>query len=107
MNQMQYDDVVRKTKVYPDSAKYIYAALGLASESGEVAGKIKKYVRGDYEDMSEIREKVIDELGDVLWYVAALAIELDTNLEEIKNRNAEKLLARLEKNTIKGEGDNR
>ena len=102
---MQYEDLVRQTKVYPDSAKYIYAALGLTSESGEVAGKIKKFVRGDYEDISQIREKVIDELGDVLWYITALAIELDTSLDEIQKFNSEKLLRRLEKNTIKGEGD--
>ena len=107
MTPMQYDDVVRKTKVYPDSAKYTYASLGLASEAGEVAGKIKKYVRGDYTDIQEIRDKIIDELGDVLWYVAALAIELDTSIDEIKDRNTKKLLSRLENNTIKGEGDNR
>ena len=98
---------MRLTKIYPDHAKYTYAALGLASEAGEVAGKIKKYVRGDYESIDEIREKVIDELGDVLWYVAALALELDTSLEEIKDKNAEKLLNRLRLNKIKGEGDYR
>lgn len=101
----KYQDIVKQTKVYPDNAKFTYAALGLASEAGEVAGKIKKYVRGDYETLEPIREKIIDELGDVLWYVTALAIELDTTLDEIQTRNASKLLARLEKNTIKGEGD--
>lgn len=103
----KYEDVVKLTKVYPEEAKYIYAALGLSSEAGEVAGKIKKYVRGDYESIDEIRNKIIDELGDVLWYVAALALELDTNIDEIKDRNAQKLLNRLKQNKIKGEGDYR
>ncbi len=103
----KYQDIVHATKVYPDNAIYTYASLGLASEAGEVAGKIKKYVRGDYPSIEPIRDAIIDELGDVLWYVTALAIELDTTLDEIQNRNAQKLLARLEKNTIKGEGDNR
>jgi len=103
----KYEDIVRLTKVYPDSAKYIYASLGLASEAGEVAGKIKKFVRGDFDDIATIKSALIDELGDVLWYVSALAIELDTSLEEIQTRNQEKLLLRLEKNTIKGDGDNR
>jgi NTP pyrophosphatase (non-canonical NTP hydrolase) len=102
-----YQKIVQATKIYPADAVYTYAALGLASEAGEVAGKIKKYVRGDYPTIEPIRDKIIDELGDVLWYVTALAIELNTTLDEIQKRNKEKLIARLEKNTIKGEGDNR
>jgi NTP pyrophosphatase (non-canonical NTP hydrolase) len=103
----QYEALVRKTKVYPDNAKYTYAALGLTSEAGEVAGKLKKFIRGDYDSIDDIREKIIDELGDVLWYIAALSIELDTTLDKVKTRNAEKLNARLNKNKIKGEGDER
>lgn len=102
-----YNEIVALTKVYPDHAKYTYASLGLASEAGEVAGKIKKYIRGDYESINVIRDKIIDELGDVLWYVTALANELDSSLEEIQEKNAAKLLARLEKNKIRGEGDDR
>lgn len=105
MTKQQYEDIVKITKVYPDSAKFIYASLGLTSEAGEVAGKIKKLVRGDFQNVEEIRDALIDELGDVLWYVAALAIELDTSFTEIQNRNQEKLLSRLANNTIKGEGD--
>lgn len=103
----KYEDLVRLTKVYPDSAKYSYATMGLTSEAGEVAGKVKKYFRGDYASIDEIKPQLIDELGDVLWYITALAIELDTTLEHIQNVNQEKLLKRLNKNTIHGEGDNR
>lgn len=103
----KYQEIVQATKVYPESAIYTYASLGLASEAGEVAGKIKKYIRGDYPSIEPIRDKIIDELGDVLWYVTALAIELDTTLDEIQSRNAKKLLARLASETIHGEGDNR
>jgi NTP pyrophosphatase (non-canonical NTP hydrolase) len=102
-----YEDLVKVTKVYPDSAKYSYATLGLTSEAGEVAGKIKKYFRGDYASIDEIKPQLIDELGDVLWYITALAIELDTTLDHIKQVNQEKLLNRLQKNKIHGEGDNR
>ncbi len=102
-----YNEIVALTKVYPDSAKYIYTALGLTSEAGEVAGKIKKYIRGDYESIDIIRDKIIDELGDVLWYITALANELDSSLEEVQEKNTVKLLARLAKNKIKGEGDER
>lgn len=102
-----YEELVAMTKVYPNSAKYTYASLGLASEAGEVAGKIKKYIRGDYESIDSIRDKIIDELGDVMWYVAALAIELESSLEDIQKRNSQKLLNRLAENKIKGDGDNR
>jgi NTP pyrophosphatase (non-canonical NTP hydrolase) len=105
--EYKYEDIVRLTKIYPDSAKYIYAALGLTSEAGEVAGKIKKFVRGDYDSIDDIRDNIIDELGDVLWYITALSIELDTNLDEIKERNATKLINRLKRNKISGEGDYR
>ena len=105
--EYSYEELVKITKVYPESAKFYYAALGLASESGEVAGKFKKYFRGDYNSIEDIKEKIVDELGDVLWYVTALAIELDTTLDDIKAKNQEKLLNRMRSNAIKGEGDNR
>jgi len=105
--EYSYEELVKITKVYPESAKFYYAALGLASESGEVAGKFKKYFRGDYNSIEDNKEKIVDELGDVLWYVTALAIELDTTLDDIKAKNQEKLLNRMKSNAIKGEGDNR
>ena len=53
------------------------------------------------------KDALILELGDVLWYIAALADELGIPLEEIAIQNIEKLRGRHARGTIKGEGDNR
>jgi NTP pyrophosphatase (non-canonical NTP hydrolase) len=66
-------------------------ALGLTGEAGEVADIIKK-VLGHGHPLN--REKIAEELGDVLWYVAVLANELDYSLSDIANRNIEKLKRR-------------
>ena len=72
-----------------------YPTLGLAGEAGEVANIVKKIQRdhgGVLND--EIRAKLKDELGDVLWYISACADELDMTLEEIAEFNVQKLAAR-------------
>ena len=55
----------------------------------------------------DLKNKIIDELGDVLWYVAAIATELNTSLETIAYLNIDKLFDRKERNVISGEGDTR
>ena len=47
------------------------------------------------------------EIGDVLWYVARLSDELGIDLEEIATYNMNKLLDRLNRGVIQGNGDNR
>lgn len=66
-------------------------ALGVAGEAGEVADIIKKVV-GHGHPLD--REKLNKELGDVLWYVAVLALELGFTLDEVASRNIAKLRAR-------------
>lgn len=102
----------RETAVYPtESSKemYAYLALGLVGESGEVAEKIKKFLRGDDgETFSDERtEDIKKELGDVLWYVARLSDELGIALGDIAQLNHDKLISRKERGTIKGSGDDR
>jgi NTP pyrophosphatase (non-canonical NTP hydrolase) len=86
----------------------VYPTLGLVNEAGELAGKVKKIFRDKGGVISdEDRQALKHELGDVLWYMAQLATELDLNLQEVAEANLEKLFSRLERGTIKGEGDNR
>jgi NTP pyrophosphatase (non-canonical NTP hydrolase) len=86
----------------------LYTTLGLASEAGEVAGKVKKILRDDNGVLSdEKREQLIAELGDVLWYSAMLAYELRINLGVVASRNIDKLSSRKERGVIGGSGDNR
>ena len=98
-----YQRFCRTTAIYPKDASVIYPALGLASEAGEVLGKIKKKIR----DGVENNEATIDELGDVLWYVAVLADDLGVSLSQVVVRNTDKLIDRADRNVLSGNGDNR
>ena len=97
----QYQRKASETAIYPEENAVQFLSLGLNGESGEVAEKVKKSVR-DGEEL-----KLEKELGDVLWYLSALATELDLSLEEIAEKNIEKIKDREERNLLKGEGDNR
>lgn len=106
MNFDEYQKLARKTAIYPVDAQVVYPALGLASEAGEVAGKVKKYLR-DGGSFAFLRDQLRDELGDVLWYIAALAHDLDLDLDEVALNNYKKLQDRMNRNVISGSGDNR
>jgi NTP pyrophosphatase (non-canonical NTP hydrolase) len=59
-----------------------YLMLGLESESGEVAGVIKKYIRGDF-GLDVFRERMVSELGDVLWYLAMITKYYNPSFKDI------------------------
>lgn len=83
-----------------------YPTLGLVNEAGEVAGKVKKIFRDKGGMISpEDREALKQELGDVLWYLAQIATELGLDLDEVASANLSKLYDRLERGTIRGDGD--
>ncbi len=109
MNFFDYQRLSRVTATYPPIGHaVIYPTLGLANEAGEVAGKVKKIFRdksGEIKDSD--REALKAELGDVLWYLAQVATELDLSLDDIAQHNLDKLLSRLERGTIGGSGDER
>lgn len=100
----EYQDATDQLVVYKPDNAFSYCLLGLCSEAGEVASKAKKYLRGD----SRLdRDGMIDELGDVLWYIAQLSGLLSCDLSTIATRNIEKLNDRKMRNVIKGDGDAR
>jgi NTP pyrophosphatase (non-canonical NTP hydrolase) len=104
-----YQRESRKTwsLIHTDHA-IVYPTLGLANEAGEVAGKVKKIFRDRGGVVSPAdREALKYELGDVLWYLTQICTELDLTLEEVAAANIEKLFSRLERNTIRGDGDKR
>lgn len=106
---IEYQSASRKTAIYPRKGKnFIYPTLGLSGETGEIAEKIKKILRdnkGVVDDDS--RKELSKELGDVLWYMANLAVELGLNLEEIARENLSKLASRKRRGQLHGSGDNR
>ena len=81
-------------------------SLGLAGETGEAINKIKKVVYGK-ELTEESRKAICDELGDVLWYLSELSLELQSTLQEVAIKNNRKTILRLERNMVVGEGDDR
>jgi NTP pyrophosphatase (non-canonical NTP hydrolase) len=77
--------------------------LGLAGEAGEVANKVKKIIRDNAFD----RGGIAAELGDCLWYIAALARDLNISLSDIAKENLDKLDKRKKDGKIAGNGDYR
>ncbi|MGB1416827.1 MAG: nucleoside triphosphate pyrophosphohydrolase family protein [Synechococcus sp.] len=104
-----YQEAARKTAAYPDIGRNpIYPTLGLTGEAGEVADKVKKVLRdGDGVFDAETREAIKLELGDVLWYVAQLALELGYDLDQVAAANLDKLASRASRGQIAGSGDHR
>lgn len=113
---MKFDDYQKKTKKYDffeateilKQPGFIEKVLGLAGEAGEVADKIKKILRDKNGVVSDDdRAAVIKELGDTLWYIAAISRYLGVPLSEVASINIDKLESRYQRNRLHGEGDER
>lgn len=103
-----YQKQAQTTAVYPGRGEgnFVYPALGLAGETGEICEKLKKAIRDEGGAISDDRRALLaKELGDVLWYVSTLATELGLDLDEIAAGNLAKLAARKEAGKIHGSGD--
>lgn len=98
-----YQDFTDETAIYPEEKGLEYTALGLASEAGEFAGKVKKWIRDGKKD----DDALVAELGDVLWYVAQAAAAMDVHLSDVAKMNVDKLKSRKERNVLGGSGDDR
>lgn len=111
-----YQDAARKTTIGKNLDHFV---LGLVEEAGEAAGVLKRFYRGDENfvavvegkrevDLSPFaKDKLIAEVGDVLWYLAMIADLLEVRLEDVATMNIAKLSDRAKRNVIQGEGDNR
>ena len=96
----EYQKQSKETAIYEHPI--IYPTLGLCGESGEVAEKVKTHLR-DGASLDELKKEV----GDVLWYISAIASDLKLSLDDIAETNISKLTSRLERGKIQGSGDNR
>ena len=103
-----YQRNASSTAIYPEEHRILYPALGLAGEAGEVANKVKKLIRDGPDKRPDTwREDIASEIGDVLWYCAALATDLNLTLGMIAGQNEKKLGQRKQSGTLGGSGDTR
>ena len=101
MDMGYYQQEAVKTAIYTDPI--IYPALGLGNEAGEVQGKIKKMLR----DGTFNKDAIAAEIGDVLWYIAALCRDLNVDMKDLAKNNLRKLHDRKLRGVIQGSGDKR
>lgn len=95
MTADEYQTAAARTLIDKPDAEYtatdlmlVWVAIGLAGESGELVDCVKKAV---FHQHGVDRDKLIDELGDVLWYAAAMATQVGASLSEVMARNIAKL----------------
>lgn len=98
MDADTYQRLARRTLINRPDASYsddqillVWNALGLAGEAGELANLVKKAV---FHQHGIDRDKLADEIGDILWYIAALCTNLDISLSDVMQANIEKLKQR-------------
>lgn len=88
-----------------DSATPEYALLGLGGEVGEIYSLAAKAVRDGFK--FDFEQNMKKELGDALWFIAAIAADNGFTLEDVARGNINKLFSRKERGTLQGSGDNR
>ena len=99
-----YSKWVEKKILTEGQDRLVENTLGLVGEAGEVAEKIKKLIR----DSNRFKnEEIMKELGDVVFYVTALANIYGKGLQEVLELNIAKLDDRQKRGKLKGSGDNR
>lgn len=104
----QYLEFTRTTAIYPKERELEYLALGLASEAGEVCGKLKKVIRDNGGVLTPATKLTLtDETSDVAWYLTRLCDALGLTLTELLEHNYRKLSSRKERGVIGGSGDTR
>ena len=127
MNFDDYKEFTHETAIYPMSVEDVeeisqktyledfanwlalsYVIGKLNGEAGELAELQFKALRDEACQISpERKEAMRKELGDVLYYVARIAVHLDVSLDAIAVENMEKLRDRKDRGVLQGSGDNR
>jgi NTP pyrophosphatase (non-canonical NTP hydrolase) len=91
MDLRTYQERAKKTDRNPgkDEQSRIIPLAGLASETGELLGEYKKYLR-DGESHQLFKERLAEEVGDLLWYIANVATKFDLDLAQVAEQNLAK-----------------
>lgn len=107
MELNEYQEKVHSTAVYPGqgTVKGIeYTLFGALGELGEIANKYKKILRKE-ENVYKIREDLMEEAGDVQWYLMEFLKELGYTAEYAAQHNINKLQVRKAEGTLKERKD--
>ena len=104
INEYQQLAMTTLNKAMSKQDMLINGVMGLCGESGEAIDIVKKHLAQGHE---LDREKLIKELGDIAWYLAEMATVLDIELEEVLERNIEKLKKRYPEGFDKEKSVNR
>lgn len=114
-----YQSLSDTTAIFPKMFALEYCTLGLAGEAGELCGVVKKVLRGDYltepsdglkvplytelprEQQTLVAGRVLDEAGDVLWYLAQALRAVGYTLSDCAEFNIRKLQVRRDQDAIK------
>ena len=111
MTLEEYQEQSRTTAVYPGKGEFqglAYCVLGMCGEAGECANDVKKMSRDDRTLRKPERiERIVDEVGDLMWYVAQTCSELGISLQTVIEMNREKLKSRQVRGTLHGDGSRR
>jgi len=101
LQTVRYDQFVRQLlKADTEPMMALHAALGVAGEAGELADAIKReYIYGKPRN----RENIVEELGDLIWYMQAVQNHYDIGDQEILQYNADKLAKRYASLTFSSE----
>ena len=96
MDLRTYQERARETDRNPgtDEQARMIPLAGLASETGELLGEYKKYLR-DGENHKLFKERLVEEVGDLLWYVANVATKFDLDLAQVAELNLTKCKGRF------------
>lgn len=103
VSDQDYEQFVKEGTVHVD---HVYPFLGLAGEAGEAVDYFKKLYRNYgatfHAHMSpEAHEELLKELGDVLWYLTRIVMNMGYDLETVKKINMRKLRARRGKTKVR------
>ncbi len=91
MDLREYQERALKTDVIPGSGDtpIVVPLLGLAGEVGELVSEYKKQLR-DGEANLQFKQRVVEELGDILWYLSNVASKFSLDLTAVAESNLRK-----------------
>ena len=93
--------------VWSQPQRLLTGAIGICSEGGELLDLVKKIIFQGKKPSEELRNKVKNELGDVMWYVQQVLITMEWDLEEVLAENTKKLSGRYPEGFDADKSENR